>query len=215
MTAFIDERLDERVSYGFIARRSYIKERADIRNGMVNRNAVTARPKHTYTAPFKRIAPALHSKLLEAFHSTWGVSAFRFKDWSEYLVDNEQIGTADGTTDQQLQIIKPYTFGGVTNAYRTIRKPVDSTRFNVANGYAEDAIALTVTEDTGGGAVPLAHTVDYDTGIITFTGTSGAIIRVTCEFDVPVFFTEESMAFVIENYQAHSGDVVLEEDLRA
>ncbi len=43
----------------------------------------------------------------------------------EAKTEDQVIGTADGSTDQQIQLIKTYPFGS-ESAYREITKPVDS-----------------------------------------------------------------------------------------
>lgn len=105
---------------------------------------------------------------------------FRFKDWSDYKIENQSIGTADGAQDLW-QIFKRYTSGGI-NFDRDITKPVAGTLQLQVGG-------SDVVEDTD-------YTLDTTTGIIDFStsgspsvATAGSDINIVyCEFDVPVRF---------------------------
>ncbi len=221
--AFRDERLLELVGYGFTGGPTFATTRVSLVSGHERRNAERGRPKYKYTAPFDAIDTDHHAIVIAAYVANLGpVHSFRFKDWADYTLEDEDLGQAVGTPDETLQLVKNYTFGDPAvpgffwTVTRPITKPVDSTRFTRANGYVADAVALTLTEDLGGGPVPLAFTCDYATGIVTFTASgAGAIIRASGEFDVPVHFDDDSLDFTFQNWRAHSTDVVLVEDFGA
>lgn len=105
--------------------------------------------------------------------------AFRFKDWNDYTLTTQLIGTGDGAEDA-FQIVKTYT-DGVQTYTRTIQLPVSGTLSVTVN-----AVAKVETTD---------YTVNYSTGVITFGGGdipgSGHAVRVTGEFDVPVRFDDD------------------------
>jgi uncharacterized protein (TIGR02217 family) len=211
MSDWIDERLLEHVSYQFEADTTFFTVSAELTSGWDQRNAERVRPRMRYIAPFDAIDKAYHAQLKAAYIAALGPEAsFRFKDWSDYKLEDERIGVTDGNVDQELQIVKPYTFGART-INRPITKPCDSTKFTIANGYVEDAPALVVTADD----VPIAFTVDYATGIITITEAAGQVVRVTCHFDVPVHFEDDALKFTIVEFEAHSASVALIEDFRA
>ena len=99
---------------------------------------------------------------------------FRFKDWGDYELVDEQIGVGDGVTTV-FPITKTYTIGA--NSYvRRIFKPIAPGLVVKVNG-----VTKTLTTD---------YTLDATTGKITFTSpvTSSLAVTVTCEFDVPVRF---------------------------
>lgn len=205
--SFIDARLDETVSYGFRCGPRFLTTVVELRSGRDRRNAERLRPKYYARAPYGSVGETQFAALQAAYVACLGQAySFRFKDWSDYTLNDVTIGTADGTTDQTLQIIKPYTFGSRT-VNRKIEKPVDSTVYNTANGYREDATALAVTAND----TPISFTVDYDTGIITFTATSGHTIKVTGEFDIPMRFADDALEFDFVEWQAHSCDIPLVE----
>ena len=64
---------------------------------------------------------------------------------------------------------------------------------------------------------PLAATVDYSTGIATFTATASAVIRWSGEFDIPMMFRDDALPLQAISRNADglmlAGDVALEEDL--
>jgi uncharacterized protein (TIGR02217 family) len=220
--AFRDERLLELVGYGFTGGPTFSTTRVSLVSGHERRNAERSRPKYRYTAPFDAIDTSHQDIVIGAYVANLGpVHSFRFKDWADYTLDNEELGQAVGG-GEDMQLVKNYTFGDPAvpgfnwTVTRPITKPVDSTRFTKAAGYVTDSVALTLTEDTGGGPAPLAFTCDYTTGIVTFTATAGAIIRAaTGEFDVPVHFDDDSLDFTFQNWRAHSTEIVLVEDFGA
>jgi uncharacterized protein (TIGR02217 family) len=110
---------------------------------------------------------------------------FRFKDWPDFNLANDAealpvLFTTDGHT-ATFQLQKVYADVGGTYV-RDIFKPVAGTLTLLDNGVP-----------TG------AFTVDTTTGLVTLTGplTTGHLITGTCEFDVPVRFTTDSMVVSI------------------
>lgn len=210
--SFLDARLDETVAYGFRTSCRFLTTVKELRSGKDRRNAERLRPRYHAVAPYDAVGEEQFEALQAAYVACLGRAySFRFKDWSDYSLNNVEIGTADGTTDQQIQIVKPYSIFRAGTAVRTvnrkIEKPVDSTVYNRANGYRENAVALSVTAND----TPISFTVDYDTGIITLTGTAGHVIRVTGEFDIPMRFDSDALDFDFIQWQAHSTDIALVE----
>lgn len=97
--------------------------------------------------------------------------AFRFRDWTDYQLTDEEIGTGDGAT-VVFQIVKSWTVGSDTHS-RKITRPVTP---------------MVVKKD---GVVEMSgYAIDYATGILTYSVAPaiGAVITVTGEFDIPVRF---------------------------
>jgi len=115
---------------------------------------------------------------------------FRFKDWGDYELTDEQIGTGDGVTSV-FKIIKTYTIG-VNSYIRRIFKPI-------ATGLVVKVNGVTQTLTTH-------YTVDTTTGAITFVSppTSTHPITVTCEFDVPVRFDTDTFGASHEGWLMES-----------
>ena len=193
--SFIDESLLDRVAYGFSGGPTWSTTRVKLISGRTKRNAERSLPLHRFTAPFNNIRPEHRDIIVDSYMACLGpVHSFRFKDYSDFELLDVVMGTAIGG-GEDMQIVKPYTFGAQT-VNRKITKPL---------------AGITLTEDD----VPLAHTIDLLTGIVTFTSTVGKVIRVTGEFDVPVYFDEDNLDFSFETWEALSVDVVLEEDFTA
>lgn len=103
--------------------------------------------------------------------------SFRFKDWGDFYLTNQKIGTGDGS-NKNFQLIKSYQVGSFKYD-RTIKKPVAGTIAGVLVG-----------------GVPTAGTLNTTTGVLSFgtAPTNGADVVVGyCEFDVPARFDTDKM----------------------
>lgn len=133
--------------------------------------------------------------LLKFFHARAGRAyGFRFKDWGDYRLPRwiRTPGDLDAvpvcfTTDGSaatFQIVKVYA--DIAGTYsRLIQKPVAGSVRLLNNG---------VEIFTGS---PADFSVDTTTGIVTLSNaiksTTGHLISVACEFDVPVRFDTDEM----------------------
>lgn len=108
---------------------------------------------------------------------------FRFKDWSDYQADNQQIGTGDGVKTK-FQLVKRYT--SLVTYVRKILCPVAGT------------IAVTVNGS------PVTFTPDLATGEVTLASppAAAAVVRATFEFDVPVRFDSDELSLSIALFNA-------------
>lgn len=123
---------------------------------------------------------------------------FRFKDWNDYQLADEAIGTGDAS-ETEFQITKTYTIGSCSET-RNIYKIVDSTVTVKVDGVAQEE--------------EVDFTLNYNTGLITFTTPPalGKSVTVTCEFDVPVRFGIDRMEASVEGPEIFSwGSIILEE----
>lgn len=119
---------------------------------------------------------------------------FRYKDWGDYELGNENIGTGNGV-QTVFNVTKSY---GSTNTYvRRIFKLVTGALVVRVNN---------VVVPIGSGTSQVA--VNYNTGVLTFG--SAAIpgdtlpITVTGEFDVPVRFDTDVMAAAHDGFLTES-----------
>lgn len=222
--SFINDLLLDKVAYGFQGGPTWDTTLVRLRSGYTKRNANRSLPLHRYGAPFNNISEADWQTVLAAFNACQGgAHSFRFFDRNDYKLDGEVIATATGA-EQSVQLTKSYAFGTgspQTIITRNITKPVDSTvdygRLTKQLG-AAPAFALTEENLASSPLLPqtsLAFSLDYDTGIVTFTGTAGATIRATGWFDVPVRFVNDDLLLTRTALNANSLDVDLEEDLAA
>ncbi|MCT4635190.1 MAG: DUF2460 domain-containing protein [Rickettsiales bacterium] len=138
------------------------------------------------------LAPAIKNKeqldyLLGFFRLCQGRAiGFRFKDWLDYKIDNQQIAVANGEI-KDFQIIKNYRYGSYT-ATRKIYKPIIDT----IKVYANDELVEPI--------------VNSSNGIISFpeAPAKDVVIRVEGEFDVAVRFDTDHLSASIENYGVYS-----------
>lgn len=119
-------------------------------------------------------------------------TGFRFKDWRDYSMTLNVIGTGDAI-ETVFPIYKTYTVGAYS-VTRRLFKIVDAT-------YSVYVNAVLQTE--GGGVSQ--YSIDIDTGIITFGSSivppDTEEITVTCEFDVPCRFDVDHMSTGEEGYE--------------
>lgn len=103
---------------------------------------------------------------------------FRFRDWSDYHVDNV-FAVGDGAT-KVFQAAKVYKVGTYAHSRVLTRlvAPVDVT------------VVMPEPEEEEPPYVVPGHTTDIETGKITFSAALpiGATVAIKCQFDVPVRF---------------------------
>jgi len=134
--------------------------------------------------------------LVAFFYARRGrLHGFRFKDWTDFEMADQSIGTTDAST-ATFQIFKRYTETGV-NYDRTIKKPVASSVGVTVN-------SVTIAE----GAGTSEFQVDTTTGIITLGATlaaqTGTDVTASCEFDIPVRFDVDQLQLSALLYNAAS-----------
>lgn len=198
---FIEQRLLDCVSYGTAGGPTWLTRRVRLNSGIMRRNPRRSRPLYKYAVIFRNLEPDGHAEIIQAFNACMGgVHSFRLKDWSDYQADDEPFEALGTGAEVSVQLSKLYSFGG-EGIRRPIRKPVDGTVQLTANNIA------------------IPSTVDYTTGIVTFTAAELAVVRWTGEFDVPVMFSDDELQFSFDNRNANglflTADVQLEEDTAA
>lgn len=198
--AFVESRLLDCVSYGTQGGPTFLTRRVGLRSGIVRRNPLRSRPIYQFTLIYRNLLPEDHQAVIYAFNACYGgVFSFRLKDWSDFEVEDELIGTGTGSP-QTVQLARLYSFGSQTIS-RPIRKPVNGSVVITANG------------------VPISATIDYTTGEATFTATLGQITRWSGQYDVPVYFEDDKLSFSFDNRSAQglflTSDVTLSEDISA
>ena len=114
---------------------------------------------------------------------------FRFKDWTDYQIDNQYLGLGDGVT-KKFQLIKSYKISDNIIYYRKITKPViSSVRVFINDIESKD------------------FNIDLTTGLITLNTVPeiDSIIKANFEFDVPVRFENDIMEITMNSI--NSGNV--------
>jgi len=150
-----------------------------------------------------------------------GTFGFRLRDWSDYNTtstgtalgqaapvpvianDDQNIGTGDSvdagaTGTAKFQLRKQYGIGGLYVRNRLIEKPRQGTVLIAVDGVAQ-------TEGVD-------YTIDYTTGIVTFTAGSipllGEAVTWGGEFDVPVRFDPETSEWLAITADSFSGGTI-------
>lgn len=137
--------------------------------------------------------------VVEFFEERRGrLHGFRWKDHADFKscapgsvpsVGDQLIGTGDGA-DATFQLVKAY--GAAFAPWsRAITKPISGT--------VKIAVAGTVK------AEGMHYTVDYATGVVTFTGgnipTAAQAITAAFEFDVPVRFDSDTLTVNLDSFR--------------
>lgn len=114
---------------------------------------------------------------------------FRFKDWTDYQVDNQYLGLGDGVT-KEFQLIKSYRVSDNIVYYRKITKPVISTVRVFINDIENKDF-----------------NIDLTTGLITLNIAPeiDSTIKANFEFDVPVRFENDIMEITMNSI--NSGNI--------
>ena len=196
MVAFIETpRFPDNISYGSTGGPRYSTSIHRTKSGRISANENWSMPLHSYNASHAVKKIPQYEQLLAFFHACGGMGkAFRFKDWMDYKScpvlstpshTNQIIGVGNGTTTA-FQMTKQYVTGSVTRT-REIKKPVSGT----------------ILVGVNGSLVGSGFTIDYTTGIITFTvaPTSGQNVSWGGEFDVPAMFDSDNMEASIDDFE--------------
>ena len=126
------------------------------------------------------------SAFLAFFYARRGrAHGFRFKDWTDFRAAGQLLGTGDGE-QIAFQLVRRYDSGGTVHE-RRITRPVEGTVMVYRDG----------VKATSG------VSVDYATGIITFSTPPDPGVAVTAdfEFDVPARFDTDAADLTVETYE--------------
>ena len=186
MAGFDEIRLPEHIEQGASGSTSFFTNIIPTRAGFEQRNAEWTQPLRTWNISYPLMnikdSASRQSSVIEIYNFFIGRSGrargFRFKDWLDFDVPRQVIGTSDGSTTE-FQIFKTYT-SGMQASRRIIKKPVLGTVRVWFNG-------VEIAEGTTGNT----WDIDYTTGIVTVNsaaGSTGQNVEVQCEFDVPARF---------------------------
>lgn len=162
-------------------------------SGYENRNAEWSQARQEWDLGYGIQTNADYSTVRDFFYARRGkLHGFRFKDWSDYSVTGQSIGTGDGV-ETDFQLVKSYTDSGGTYT-RTILLPVTSPT-NTVTVYV-NAVEQTIITD---------YTIETG-GIIRFTGgsipTAGQPVTADFEFDIPVRFDVDNFDLELEWVEA-------------
>lgn len=187
--AFIETRFPTDISYGSNGGPGYSTDIVITQGGYEQRNANWAASRAQYNVAHGVKTQSQLDTLIAFFRARKGrADGFRFKDWMDYQVTGQLIGTGDGAT-KTFQLVKFYAYGTIET--RIISKPVTDT----INVYLNGALQSGST-----------YTLDITNGQLTFGAApaSGVTITADFEFDVPVRFDTDHLSASIDSYNSRS-----------
>ncbi|AMK19329.1 DUF2460 domain-containing protein [Sphingobium sp. MI1205] len=172
--AFINEHLPHEVEIGAIRRDVEDIEIVTTDGGWEVRNARASQSLREFDISFPTSArdDSIYLAVVAMFKAARGnLHSFRFRDWADYQLTAEVIGTGNGVATA-FQLKQSWTVDGVTQS-RNITRPVSSLLV-YKNG---------VQQLSG-------YSINYATGVLTFSSAPaiGVAVSVTGEFDIPVRF---------------------------
>jgi len=197
--AFIETpRFPDDISYGSTGGPSWNTDILILKSGYESRNANWQQMRYRYNAAMGVRDNSQLDDLIHWFNAMQGRQhGFRFKDWTDYT--SSELGVVTSELDQLLgtgtgavttfQVVKKYIQGAQSRS-RTITKLVSGTV----------KVALNDVLQSSG------YTVNYNTGVITFSTApaNGITVKAGYEFDVPARFDIDQLSISIEHYQTGS-----------
>jgi uncharacterized protein (TIGR02217 family) len=187
--AFHDVRFPTDIAYGSSGGPEFSTDVVMLASGYEQRNSnwPSARAKFNVAHGVKTQAQL--DVLLAFFRARQGrAHSFRFKDWTDYKVTGQTLGTGTGALTT-FPLIKSYTSGGVTHT-RSLTKPVSGT----VNIYLAG-----VLQSSG-------FSVNLTTGIVTFVTppANGLVVAADAEFDIPARFDTDRLSASMDSYGSFS-----------
>lgn len=189
--SFHEVRFPTTVSYGAVGGPRFSTTVQIMNSGHEQRNINWAQARREYTVDLRPSRGAEWTAVLDFFHARWGRAyGFRLKDFSDFTLPQQNIGTGDGVTTR-FQIFKRYADAAL-NA-----PPYDRRLTKIVAG----TVSVYVDEE----AISSGWSVDHTTGLLSFTDAPAAEtdIALACEFDVPVRFDTDLMQSAIPGPDIH------------
>lgn len=152
----------------------------EMSSGQEQRNIDWSLVRHYFDAAYGVMNREDYEAVRTFFYNRRGrAHTFRFRDWSDYQLDDELIGIGDGVQDE-FQITK--TYSGELDYVRNITRPDQSTLIVKVNGIATVNYAL-----LAGGSIDFS-----------FVPALSDLITVTANFDIPMRFDTDKFELIME-----------------
>lgn len=156
-------------------------------NGGEQRNIDWVEARHEWDLSYGIDDRASYDAVRQFFFARRGMAhTFRFRDWSDYELVDEEIGIGDGT-NRVFQIIKAYEEAGPAPYFRRITRPVAGTVV-----FKVDGVVVSAT-DNGLGVYTLASAPALN-----------AVVTCTCDFDMCVRFNVDKFSITLQQIDAGS-----------
>ena len=179
--AFHDIRLPEDVEQGATGGPSFQTTIIPTSSGAEQRNIDWQEVRHDWDISYGIQTAVDFIVCRQFFFARRGqANSFRFKDWSDFSLVDEVVGTGDGT-NATFQLIKTYEATGPDPYVRRVTRPVAGTVVWKVDGVVKSAT------DEGLGV-----------WLLTVVPTAGQVVTASCDFDIPVRFNTDKFALTLE-----------------
>lgn len=199
---FMEERFPDCISFGSSGGPGFLTNVFEFDSGVVSVNEEWDTLRARYTATFETATPEEIQQVEDFFYTAKGRAiGFRFKDWQDYQIVNQNVGVGDGSTTT-FQIFKRYTSGNVIYD-RVIHKPLEVSSTGADMQVTVDGVLQTMNGDV--------H-VNESRGTLSFklAPPAGAIIKIAYgEYDVPVRFDTDTLDVSFDEFRQLSLEVPL------
>lgn len=189
--SFHDSRFPTTVSYGASGGPRFSTTVQVLNSGHEQRNINWAQARREYQVDLSPSRGAEWAAILNFFHARRGRAyGFRLKDFSDFQLPLQSIGTGDGG-QAGFQIFKRYVDENLVAA------PYDRPLTKIVDASVQ--LFLSGTEQLSG------WSVEASSGLVEFeTAPATAVdIAVSCEFDVPVRFDTDLLQAIIPGPDVH------------
>lgn len=199
---FVEERFPDCISFGSSGGPGFMTNVVEFDSGIVSVNQEWDSLRARYTVTFENTPPEDIRLVEDFFYVCKGRAiGFRFKDWNDYQIVNQNIAVGDGVTNSW-QIFKRYT-SGTTIYDRPIYKPLEVSSTGDDMQVTVDGVLQTMNGQVY---------VNEARGILSFNTPppAGAIVKIVYgEFDVPVRFDTDSLDISYDEFRQLSLEVPL------
>lgn len=188
---FHNVRFPEDISYGSSGGPGFKTTVIELASGHEQRNIDWSLAKARYDASYGVKTRAQMEDVLDFFYARRGKAyGFRFKDWMDFQIAAQTIGTIASNGVSQFQTFKRYEAGTAYSYDRPILKLVPGSVLLWTDGTPLDPTGL----------------VDTETGIINIANFAlrNKVLTMTAEFDVPVRFDTDEIKITHDDYELMS-----------
>jgi uncharacterized protein (TIGR02217 family) len=203
MSAFLDIVFPENISYGSKGGPKFMTNVFTAASGAEQRNSIWSEARAEFNVSHGIRDKTDMDELISFFYVVKGkATGFLYKDWSDYQLTDQVIGTGTGT-QTVFQALKTYTVGSNTHS-RTIKK----LKTGSVTGVKVDGNTKILTVD---------YTIDHATGRITFVVPPPAthVVAITgAEFYIPARFDTDDMPISLDAFEIESWSSIPVVELR-
>lgn len=184
--SFVEERFNTEIRYGMVGGAEFLTSVVTVTSGFEQRNSNWLDARGSWQVGDDLFTRAETDAAISFFRARRGKKeGFRFKDWSDFVVKSTN-GILVKVSPYVYQLSKRYS-GGVGASYiRPINKPVAGT-FKLYNGFGTLYI-----ENTD-------YTLNYTTGLVTFSGIATIVNTVIPVGTVNLFLTGKTPDLIAYN----------------